>query len=153
MRNSKKLQIEQLDRKLNVFKGAENVIVPDKGWINSIRTGLNMTLEQLGTKLGITRQGAKKIEESETSGTISIKSLNEVAKVLELKLVYALIPKDGSLQNLIDARAESLAKRIVLTTSQHMKLENQGNSNQQLERAIRDLTDELKREMHKSLWD
>ncbi len=153
MRTNKKLQIEQLDRKIKAFNGAEKVIVPDNGWINSIRTSLNMTLEQLGSKLNITRQGAKKIEESESSGTISLKSLKEVADVLNLRLVYALIPKDGSLEKLIDSKAEELAKKIVLRTSQNMKLENQGNTDQQIKRAIHDLTDELKREMDKSLWD
>ena len=153
MRTNKKLQIEQLDRKIKAFNDAEKVIVPDNGWINSIRTSLNMTLEQLGSKLNITRQGAKKIEESESSGTISLKSLKEVAQVLNLRLVYALIPKDGSLEKLIDSKAEELAKKIVLRTSQNMKLENQGNTDQQIKRAIHDLTNELKREMDKSLWD
>ena len=44
MRTKKKLLIEQLDRKLNPFIGTEKVIVPDQGWINSIRITLNMTL-------------------------------------------------------------------------------------------------------------
>ena len=153
MRTNKKLQIEQLDRKIKAFNGTEKIIVPDRGWINSIRTSLNMTLEQLGSKLNITRQGAKKIEESESSGTISLKSLKEVAEVLNLRLVYILIPKDGSLEKLIDSKAEELAKKIVLRTSQNMKLENQGNTDQQIKRAIHDLTNELKREMDKSLWD
>ncbi len=153
MRTNRRLQIEQLDRKIKIFNGTEKVIVPDKGWINSIRTSLNMTLEQLGSKLNVTRQGAKKIEESESSGTISLKSLKEVAEVLNLRVVYALIPKDGSLEKLIDAKAEELAKKIVLRTSQNMKLENQGNTEQQINKAINDLTDELKREMGKSLWD
>lgn len=153
MRSNKKLQIEQLDRKIEPFNGTEKVIVPDNGWINSIRTSLNMTLEQLGTKLNITRQGAKKIEESESSGTISLKSLKDVAEVLNLRLVYALIPKDGSLEKLINSKAEELAKKIVLRTSQNMKLENQGNTDQQIKRAIKDLTNELKRDMDKSLWD
>lgn len=153
MRTNKKLQLEQLDRKIKIFNGTEKVIIPDNGWINSIRTSLNMTLEQLGSKLNITRQGAKKIEESESSGTISLKSLKEVAEVLNLRLVYALIPKNGSLEKLIDSKAEELAKKIVLRTSQNMKLENQGNTDQQIKRAIHDLTNELKREMDKSLWD
>ena len=153
MRTNKKLQIEQLDRKIKTFNGTEKVIIPDNGWINSIRTSLNMTLAQLDSKLNITRQGAKKIEESESSGTISLKSLKEVAQVLNIRLVYALIPKDGSLEKLIDSKAEELAKKIVLRTSQNMKLENQGNTDQQIKRAIHDLTNELKREMDKSLWD
>ena len=64
MRNQRNLLIEQLDRKLLPFKGSEKVIIPEKGWINTIRTTINMTLEQLGNKLNITKQGVKRIEES-----------------------------------------------------------------------------------------
>lgn len=153
MRTNKKLQLEQIDRKIKPFIGTDKIIIPDNGWINSIRTSINMTLEQLGSKLNITRQGAKKIEESESLGTISIKSLKEVAKVLNLRLVYCFVPLNGSLENLVNFKAEQLAKKIVLRTNQNMKLENQGNSEKQIKLAINDLASELKREMNKSLWD
>ena len=67
MRNQKKLLLEQLDNKLSAFNGTETIQIPDKGWIYNIRTALNMTLEQLGQKLNITKQGAKKIEEREST--------------------------------------------------------------------------------------
>ena len=153
MRTRKKLLIEQLDKKLNPFIGTEKVIIPDQGWINSIRVTLNMTLEQLGNKLNITRQGAKKIEESEALRTISLKSLKEVGEALNMQLVYGFVPKNGSIENLVNNKAEELAKKIVLRTSQNMKLENQGNTEAQIKRAISDLANELKREMNKSLWD
>lgn len=153
MRTKKKLLIEQLDRKLKPFVGTEKVIVPDQGWINSIRVTLNMTLEQLGNKLNITRQGAKSIEVSETLGTISLKSLKEIGAVLNMQLVYAFVPKEGSIENLIHHKAEELARKIVLRTNQNMRLENQGNTEEQIKRAIEDLTNELKRELNKSLWD
>ena len=60
---SRKLMIEQLDRKLLPFIEAGKIQIPDRGWIFSIRNTLNMTLEQLGTKLKITRQGVKRIED------------------------------------------------------------------------------------------
>lgn len=153
MRTKKKLLIEQLDRKLNPFIGTEKVIVPDQGWINSIRITLNMTLEQLGSKLNITRQGAKNIELSEATGAISLKSMKEIGAVLNMQFVYAFVPKDGSIENLINHKAKELAKKIVLRTNQNMKLENQGNSEEQIKKAIDDLTNELKIELSKSLWD
>jgi predicted DNA-binding mobile mystery protein A len=153
MRTKKKLLIEQLDRKLKPFMGTEKVIVPYQGWINNIRVTLNMTLEQLGNKLNITRQGAKSIEVSESIGTISLKSMKEIGAVLNMHFVYAFVPKDGSIENLINHKAEELARKIVLRTSQNMKLENQGNTEEQITMAIGDLTIELKRELNKSLWD
>ena len=153
MRNKNKLLIEQLDQKLEPFINAEKVIKPNKGWINTIRTTLNMTMAQLGNKLSITRQGVKKIEESEVKGTISINSLKEVGNALGLRLVYGFVPNDGSIDNLINLISEGLARRIVSRTNQNMKLESQGISNKKINESIIELANEIKREMRKSLWD
>lgn len=153
MRNQKKLQLEQLDKKLRPFLETEKTPVPEGGWLHAIRKTLNMSLEQLGQKLKITKQGARQIEESESSGSITIKSLKEVARVLDMQLVYAFVPKQGTLEDLVNRKAEALARKIVLRTNQNMKLENQGNSEEQINRAIIDLANELKAEMNKSLWD
>ncbi|MEJ6735972.1 MAG: mobile mystery protein A [Flavobacteriales bacterium] len=153
MRNKRKLLIEQLDKKLKPFQKTEMVIVPNNGWINTIRTALNMTMAQLGTKLKITRQGVKSIEESEAKGSISINSLKEIGLALDLKLVYGFVPKDGTIDKLIDIKAERLAEKIVLRTNQNMKLENQGIGELKIKESIKDLSNEIKREMKKSLWD
>lgn len=153
MRNKKKLLIEQLDQKLNPFQKTELVLVPNKGWINTIRTTLNMTMAQLGAKLNITRQGVKRIEDSEAKGTLSINSLKEVADALELKFVYGFVPKNGSIDNLINLKAENLARKIVLRTNQNMKLENQGISDDKINDSVMDLANEIKRELRRSLWD
>lgn len=153
MRNKKQLLIEQLDQKLKPFQKTEMVLVPDKGWINTIRTTLNMTMAQLGTKLGITKQGVKRIEESEAKGSISINSLKEIGSALDLKLVYGFVPKDGTIDNLINIKAQTLAKKIVLRTNQNMKLEDQGISEEKIKQSVIDLTTEIKREMRKSLWE
>ena len=153
MRNQKKLLVEQLDKKLKPFLGIEKIIIPDKGWIYNIRVALNMSLDQLGKKLNMTGQGIKKIEEREFSESISLKSLKEIGNALDMQLVYGFVPKQGSLENLVNIKAEELARKIVLRTNQNMKLENQGNSDKQIKRAIIDLTNELKSEMSKSLWD
>jgi len=153
MRNKRKLIIEHLDQKLKSFQKVENVLIPEKGWINTIRTALNMTMAQLGTRLKITRQGIKSIEESEAKGTISINSLREVGAALDMKFVYGFIPKEGTIKNLIDLKAENLARKIVLRTHQNMRLEDQGIGDEKINDSIKDLAEEIKREMRKSLWD
>jgi predicted DNA-binding mobile mystery protein A len=153
MRNQKKLLIEQLDRKLKPFQGTEKVIIPAQGWIYAIRTALNMTLEQLGTKLNMTKQGVKNMEKRESHEAISIKSLKEIATALDMQFVYGFVPKQGTIENFVDYKALELAKKIVLRTSTNMKLENQGNSEEQIDSAIKELASEIKREMRKSLWE
>lgn len=153
MRNKRKLLIEQLDQKLKPFQKTEKVLVPNNGWINTIRTALNMTMAQLGTRLKITRQGVRSIEESEAKGSISINSLKEVGMALDLKFVYGFVPKDGTIDSLINIKAKKLARKIVLRTNQNMKLEGQGIGEVKIKEIIKDLTNEIKREMKKSLWD
>lgn len=153
MRNKRKLMIEQLDQKLSPFLETKTVLVPERGWIHTIRTTLNMTMAQLGAKLNITRQGVKKIEESEANGTITIKTLKEVAAAMEMKLIYSMVPNEGTIDQFIHVKAERLARKIVLRTNQNMKLENQGIGDDKISKTIEDLTNEIKREVRKSLWD
>ena len=97
MRNKKQLQIEQLDQKLEKFQDSAMVLVPTKGWINTIRTTINMTRDQLGTKLEMTKGAIQKIEEREASGQITINKLKDVAQALDMKFVYGFVPNDGSI--------------------------------------------------------
>jgi len=153
MRNKKKLLIEQLDQKLGNFKDAAIVLVPQKGWVNTIRTTLNMTRDQLGTKLELTKGAIQKIEEREATGQITINKLKDVGNALDMKFVYGFIPKDGTIEKLVDLKAEKLARKIVLRTNQNMKLEDQGIGDEKIAKTIKELAIEIKREMKKSLWD
>lgn len=153
MRNKKKLLIEQLDQKLAVFKDTKMVMVPQRGWINNIRTTLNMTMNQLGTRLGLTKGAIQKIEERESTGQITINKLRNVGEALNLQFVYGFVPKNGSIEELVDLKAKKLAQKIVLRTNQNMKLENQGINDSKINQLIIDLASEIKREMRRSLWD
>lgn len=153
MRNKRKLLIDQLDEKLKPFYESRKVLIPERGWTNTIRTTLNMTMAQLGTRLNITRQGVKRIEESEANGSITLNSLKDVAKAMNLKLVYALVPENRTINDLIQIKAEKLAQKIVQRTNQNMKLEDQGIGDEKIAETINELAFEIKREMRKSLWD
>ena len=153
MRNKKKLLIEQLDQKLANFNDAGMVLVPQKGWVNTIRTTLNMTRDQLGTKIDLTKGAIQKIEEREATGQITINKLKDVGKAMDMQFVYGFVPKDGSIDNLIQIKAEKLAQKIVLRTNQNMKLEDQGIGEEKITKTIKELANEIKREMRKSLWD
>ncbi|MDI6766937.1 MAG: hypothetical protein QME52_08960 [Bacteroidota bacterium] len=70
-----------------------------------------------------------------------------------MNFVYAFIPKDGTIKNMIEKRALQVARDIVLRTSHSMGLEEQKNTEERLEKAIRDKAEKIKREMPKHLWD
>ncbi len=148
-----KLIIEQLDRKLLKFSDLDEITIPPNGWIYSIRTALRMSLRQLGKMLNITAQSVKEIEKSEKTGTISLKVLRQVGQVLNMKLVYGFIPKNKTIEKMIEDRAYEIAKEIVLRTSANMRLEDQENREERILAAINEKALELKQEMPKYLWD
>lgn len=151
--NKRKLQIAQLEAKLKAFRPLLNISKPQIGWIKAIRTSLGMTMQQLANRLSIKKQSVQEIEQREKDGSISLKNLMDVAKVLDMELVYGFVPKDGSLDALINKKAHKLATKIVSRTSNSMKLENQENSRKRILKAIEERSAKLKLEMPKVLWD
>jgi predicted DNA-binding mobile mystery protein A len=153
MRSQKKMLIKQLDRKIEPFRNAGKTTLPANGWISTIRTTLNMGLEQFGKRLNLSKQGAKQLEMREANGAITLKMLKIAAAALDMRLVYGFVPNADSVDALIQHKAEDMARKIVLQTHHNMKLENQENSEEYIRSAIEELTDEIKREMPRALWD
>lgn len=147
-----KLILEQIDRKVQLLKKIEELTIPGTGWVYAIRHSLGMSMRQLGNRMKITPQAIREIEEREKNGTISLNVLRQFGGCLNMKLVYGFIPKQDSLEELIEERARELAKEIVSRTSVSMTLEDQENNPIRLEKAIKDMADELKYEMPKYLW-
>ncbi|CAM3415772.1 mobile mystery protein A [Aquirufa ecclesiirivi] len=151
--NKKSLQRQQLNDKMLILASINQVISPPIGWVKAIRTSLGMSMLQLGNKLSKSKQGIADIEKREIEGGITIKALREVGEALDMKLVYGFVPIDGSLEALIEKKALKLATKIVMRTSNTMRLEDQENSNERIEKAIKERTHSLKQEMPKILWD
>lgn len=149
----KALQLQQLNNKMLDFASLKQVAIPPTGWIKAIRTAIGMSMLQLGNKLSVSKQGILNIEKREKDGSITIKSLKEIANALDMQLVYGFVPNDGSLDALIDRKAKELATQIVLRTSNIMKLEDQENSKQRIQESIEERTASIKNEMPKILWD
>ena len=149
----KSLQLQQLNNKMWHFATLKQVATPPTGWIKAIRTTIGMSMQQLGNKLNISKQAILDIEKREKDGFITIKSLREIAHALDMQLVYGFVPNDGSLDALIEKRATELATKIVLRTNNTMKLEDQGNTNECIKKAIKERANEIKNEMPKILWD
>jgi predicted DNA-binding mobile mystery protein A len=149
----KSLQIQQLNVKMLAFASLQKVAPPPTGWIKAIRNAIGMSMLQLGNRLSITKQSVQNMENREKDGSISIKVLREAARALDMQLVYGFVPNDGSLEALIDRKAEELATQIVMRTNNSMKLEDQENSKQRIEKAIQERAFAIKTEMPKTLWD
>jgi predicted DNA-binding mobile mystery protein A len=154
MKNNKQhFLLQQADKKLDHFKHLKSTVIPPKGWINTFRIALKMSLRQLGNRLRISPQSVKEIEVREANGTITLNSLRDVANAMDLKLVYGFVSKHESLEQMIEKRAKELAIEIVMRTNATMTLEDQQNSRERIEQAVAQKTAEIKFEMPKFLWD
>lgn len=151
--NNQQLLLQQTDKKLEFFKDLKATVVPDKGWVNTFRTALKMSLRQLGSRLNISPQSTKEIEEREANGTITLNTLRDVANAMDMQLVYGFVSKHESLEQMIEKRAKELATEIVMRTNNSMTLEDQQNSKERIQKAIEQKTFEIKSEMPKYLWD
>ena len=153
MRSQKRLLLEQLDRKLELFRPLLNISVPAQGWIRTIRTTLNMTLVQLAEKLHLDYQSVQGFEAREAEGKITLRNMKEVGAAMDMKFVYGFVPLEGSLEDLIDGKAQELARKIVLKTHRNMMLEDQGTDDERVQEAINELAGELKRSLNRSIWN
>jgi predicted DNA-binding mobile mystery protein A len=149
----KSLQLQQLNSKMLGFATLKKVAIPPTGWIKAIRTTIGMSMQQLGKKLNVSKQGVMDMEKREKDGSITIKSLREIGRVMDMQLVYGFVPNDGSLDALIEKRAHELATQIVMRTAHTMKLEDQANSKKRIEKAIKERAAAIQNEMPKILWD
>ena len=150
----KNLAIQQLDQKFTMLRTVEkSIAVPPKGWIHAVRTSLGMSLRQMGKRLHISQQSVKEIEEREASGALTLRSLQEAARALNMRVVYGLVPINESLDNIIEQQAKTVAVSIVMRTATTMELEDQQNSPERLKKAIEEKTREIKETLPRYLWD
>src|SRR5215468_59465 len=96
------LRTKQLERALEVFIPATNSSRPQKGWLRAIREASGISLRELATRLKKTPTLAAKLEKSEAEYRITLASLRDAADALGCRLVYALVPKSGSIHDLAE---------------------------------------------------
>lgn len=82
-----------------------------------------------------------------------MQTLVRVADALECELVYALVPRRGSLEESLRSRARKVATSLVERIAGSMALEAQPTDIEERERLIDSTAAELVRTLDKSLWD
>ena len=154
MKSSKvKFFLDETQGKLNPFSVLKSEIKPDNGWVNAIRVSIKMSLRQLGERLHITPQGVRDLEKREKEGAITINTLKEVGRVLDMDLVYGFISRHNSLEDMIEERAKEIAEEVILKTEQTMQQDNLRKSENEIKKAIQQKTYEISSKMPTNLWD
>jgi predicted DNA-binding mobile mystery protein A len=121
----RKLRIAQLERALAPFLAAKETSRPPKGWIRAIREASGITVRDLAKRLHRAPSVAAHLEGSEAEYRITLASLRNAADALGCQLVYAFVPKNGSIQQLAEERARTKAAENVRAVEHSMALEDQ----------------------------
>lgn len=119
------LRGKQLERALDVFAPAKNSSRPQKGWLRAIREATGISLREMATRLKKTPTLAAKLEKSEAEYRITLASLRDAADALGCQLVYALMPKSGTIQDMAEQGAKTRAAENVRAVEHSMALEDQ----------------------------
>ena len=97
--------IRHLDRTLEAFRlAAAQIPRPPQGWLRTIRDVLGIPAREIAETLKSSRQLPVGFELAEADDTITLKSLRKAAGAIGFELVYALVPKTGTLETAVEAR-------------------------------------------------
>jgi predicted DNA-binding mobile mystery protein A len=121
----RRLRVKQIDRALLPFAVAKDSPRPQRGWLRAVREATGITLREMAARLKKAPSLVAKLEKSETEYRITLRSLREAADALGCQLVYALVPKSGSIQELAEAPARTNATENVRAVEHSMALEDQ----------------------------
>jgi predicted DNA-binding mobile mystery protein A len=144
----KQLQLQLLDKHLAEVSVPETV---QGGWIRAVRSSLGMSIQQLADRMGVAKQSVARFERNEADDSITLKSLRKTAEALNCRLVYVLVPNEGSLQAIVQKQALQKAKEIVSAVDYTMQLEAQGVGNAHVK--TKETAEELAKNPNTKLWD
>jgi predicted DNA-binding mobile mystery protein A len=112
-----------------------------------------MSRAQLAQRLGITRSSVLKLEQREAQGGATLGALRSAADAMGCDLVYALVPRSGSLDATVQARATLVADRLVDRTGHTMGLEAQAVHDDESRAQRQAIARRLLVEWPRDLWD
>ena len=133
-------------------QSAQAFAKPVGGWIVTFQEAVGIGASAVAERLGVSRNSVYSSVQNERAGTISLNQLKKIAEAMGGKLVYAIIPREGSVEEIVMAQARKKARRIVQRTRTHMALEGQTEGLRNQEEMIEELASEIAREMPRDFW-
>lgn len=125
---------------------------PLGGWIATFQEAVGMSAVNLAERLGVSRNSVYGSIEDERLGSITLNRLEKVVEAMGGKLVYAIVPRGESVEDIIMTQARKKAKRIIQRTRAHMALEEQTDGLRSQGEMIEELASEMVREMPRDFW-
>ncbi|GAA6162194.1 hypothetical protein NBRC116589_43680 [Ruegeria sp. HU-ET01832] len=123
-----------------------------EGWVELYRTALGMSITDLAERVGVSRAYISKLETQEKSGSVNIKQIDKVAHAMGGKLVYAIVPIEGTVEDIVMTQAREKATRMVKRVRAQMTLDaiSEGLPSEAV--TIEELAEDLAREMARDFW-
>jgi predicted DNA-binding mobile mystery protein A len=129
-----------------------NVGTPLEGWLRTARKALGMSVAQLARRLGVTRAQVYNTEKGELNGSVTIKTLQNMAEAMRCRLVYAVVP-EHDVEKILAARAKKKAMKMVEEANKHMALEEQALSEKQIAFEVERLQREMLKDLPINFWN
>ena len=152
MKDKDLLRLQQMEDVVRHFRALINIEAPRRGWIHAIQGAQGVTNVQLAKRLKLKPQTIEDMQHYEVSGTIKLQTLRKLAEALDCRVVYAVVPPK-QLDEMRRDRALAIAKRQLRSVSHSMKLEAQGITDTEEQRALNRLVEELLNGNPKKLWE
>ena len=94
-------RLAELDRQFCDFAKLQRNATPRCGWTKTLRLALGMSSNALGERLGVTAQGARKLEQAEANGTITLNTLARLAHGLDCEVHYMFVPRTSLVEQVL----------------------------------------------------
>jgi predicted DNA-binding mobile mystery protein A len=147
----RKMMQDQLQASLTNLNDLAQKPSPKTGWIQAIRKALGLSSRQLAKRLGCAQPNVMAFERREKERTITLETLDQVARAMNCRCVYFFIP-NKPFDQILKERAQLVAKKRLSHVGHSMELEQQGLSEVQKQQQEDDLAEELLQGNPKDLW-
>jgi predicted DNA-binding mobile mystery protein A len=144
------LALQQIDKTLGSWRSLPRSR-PKGGWLRAVRQALGMTTRQLAKTVGVTQAAVVDAERNEAKGDITLATLQRYAAALGCEVSYVLVPTHP-LQQVVEERADRVARDQVSRVRHSMALEDQQTDKEHLEREVAELRRKLLDGKRSRLW-
>jgi transcriptional regulator with XRE-family HTH domain len=93
-------------------------------WLKNIRQAVGLPVDEVARRMGVCRWEVHRLEESEKNSRIMLATLSRAAEGLGCELVYALRPKQGTLEDLA-AEQRGVRERLRRSKAEKREAERQ----------------------------
>jgi len=124
---ARRLEVGRLDEYFQALK-AESALprqAPPRGWIRAVREVLGMSAAQLANRLNVSRAAVYKLEQRESSRTVSLKQLDKAAAAMDCDVIYMIVPR-STFEQSIRAQSRKNAETKLSKANLSMGLEAEG---------------------------